>query len=54
LHIFNPSSWEAEAGRFLSSKTARVTQRNSVLKNQKKKKKKKLYAKQSRETNWDF
>jgi hypothetical protein len=39
-HAFNPSTWEAEAGRFLSSRTARDTQRNSVLKNQKKKKRK--------------
>jgi hypothetical protein len=40
-HAFNPSTREAEAGRFLSSRTARATQRNPVLKNQKKKKKKK-------------
>jgi hypothetical protein len=47
-HAFNPSTWEAEAGRFLSSRpawsteprTARETQRNPALKNQKKKKKK--------------
>jgi hypothetical protein len=46
-HAFNPSTWEAEAGRFLrlrpslvyrvSSRTARATQRNPVLKNQTKK-----------------
>jgi hypothetical protein len=41
VHAFSPSTWEAEAGRFLSSRTARATQRNPVLKNQKKKKKKK-------------
>jgi hypothetical protein len=51
-HAFNPSTREAEAGRFLSSRpawsksefvssrTARATQRNPVSKNQKKKKKK--------------
>ena len=49
VHAFNPSTWEAEAGRFLSSrpgwttelvssKTARAIQRNPVSKNQKKKK----------------
>jgi len=46
-HAFNPSTWEAEADRFLSSgpawssrvssRTARATQRNPVSKNQKKK-----------------
>jgi hypothetical protein len=50
-HAFNPSTWEAETGRFLkfgasliyrvSSRTARAIQRNPVLKNQKRKKKKK-------------
>jgi hypothetical protein len=48
VHTFNPSTWEAEAGRFLSSRPAwsvssrtfRAIQRNPVLKNQKKKKKK--------------
>jgi hypothetical protein len=44
-HAFNPSIWEAEAGRFLGSawvqpglqcsRTARATQRNLVSKNQK-------------------
>jgi hypothetical protein len=34
-HAFNPSTWEAEAGGFLSSRTARATQRNPVLKKQK-------------------
>jgi hypothetical protein len=29
-HAFNPSTWEAEAGRFLGSRTARTTQRNPV------------------------
>ena len=38
-HAFNPSTWEAEAGGFLSSRTARATQRNPVSKNQKRKKK---------------
>jgi hypothetical protein len=40
-HTFNPSTWEAEAGGFLSSRPARATQRNPVSKNQKGKKKKK-------------
>ena len=43
VHAFNPSTWEAEAGGFLSSeanlvytvsfRTARATQRNPVSKN---------------------
>jgi hypothetical protein len=46
VHAFNPSIWEAEAGGFLSkaslvyrvsSRTARVTQRNPVSKNKQKK-----------------
>ena len=51
VHAFNLSTWEAEAGGFLSLRpawstrvsfrTARATQRNPVSKNQKKKKKKK-------------
>jgi hypothetical protein len=50
-HAFNPSIWEAEAGRFLSlrpslvyrvsSRTARAAQRNPVSKNPKKQKTKK-------------
>jgi hypothetical protein len=50
-HAFNPSTWEAEAGGFLSSRpawfckvssrAARATQRNPVLKEKKKKKEKK-------------
>jgi hypothetical protein len=50
-HAFNPSTQEAEAGRFsefeaspvykVSSRTARAIQRNPVLKNQRKKKKRK-------------
>ena len=38
VHAFNPSTWEAEADRFsefktrVSSRIARVTQRNPVLK----------------------
>jgi hypothetical protein len=39
-HAFNPRTWEAEAGRFLSSRTARAIQRNPVSKKKKKKKKK--------------
>jgi hypothetical protein len=45
-HTFNPSTWEAEAGRFLSSRpawsykmssrTARATQRKPVSKKKKK------------------
>jgi hypothetical protein len=31
-HAFNPSTWEAEAGGFLSSRTAKATQRNPVSK----------------------
>jgi hypothetical protein len=51
-HAFNPSSWEAEAGKFLvyrvSSRTARATQKNPVSKNKNKnkKKKKKTHTKQ--------
>jgi hypothetical protein len=33
-HAFNPSTWEAEAGGFLSLRTARATQRNPVSKSQ--------------------
>jgi hypothetical protein len=49
-HAFNPSTWEAEAGRFfefeaslvdkVSSRTARAIQRNPVSKNQTKQNKK--------------
>jgi hypothetical protein len=49
VHTFNPSTWEAEAGRFLSlrsaysvyrmsSRTARATQRTPASKKKKKKK----------------
>jgi hypothetical protein len=38
-HAFNPSTWEAEAGEFLSSRPARATQRNPVSKNRKEKNK---------------
>jgi hypothetical protein len=31
-HAFNPSTWEAEAGRFLSCRPTRATQRNPVSK----------------------
>jgi hypothetical protein len=31
VHIFNPSTEEAEAGRYLSSKAARDTHRTPVL-----------------------
>ena len=50
-HIFNPSTWEAEAGRFLSSRpawstvssrTARATQRNPVSGGKKRRKEKKI------------
>ena len=40
-HAFKPSTWEAEAGRFLSSRTARATQGNPVSKKTKKNKTKK-------------
>jgi hypothetical protein len=36
-HAFNLSTWEAKAGGFLSSRTARATQRNPVLKQTNKK-----------------
>jgi hypothetical protein len=39
-HAFNPSTREAEASGFLSSRTARATQRNPASKNQKKEKEK--------------
>jgi hypothetical protein len=37
-HAFNPSNQEAEAGGFLSSRTARAIQRNPVSKKAKKQK----------------
>jgi hypothetical protein len=37
-HAFNPSTREAEAGRFLSSRPAKAIQRNPVSKNNKKQK----------------
>ena len=40
VHAFIPSTWEAEAGGFLSSRPAWATQRNPVLKNKNKKKNK--------------
>jgi hypothetical protein len=40
-HAFNPSTREAEAGGFLSSRTARATQRNPISKKQKNKQTKK-------------
>jgi hypothetical protein len=39
-HAFNPSTREAEAGGFLSSRPARDTQRNPVLKRKEKGKEK--------------
>jgi hypothetical protein len=39
-HAFNPSTWEAEAGTFLSLRPARATKRNLSRKTKKKKKKK--------------
>jgi hypothetical protein len=57
VHPFNPSTWEAEAGRSLefmasldskeSFRTARATQRNSVSKNKKQKNKKNKKPKQT-------
>jgi hypothetical protein len=35
-HTFNPSTWEGEAGGFLSSRSARATYRNSDSKKKKK------------------
>jgi hypothetical protein len=35
-HAFHPSTWESEAGGFLSSRTARATQRNPVSKQKQK------------------
>jgi hypothetical protein len=50
-HTSNPSPWEAEGGRFLvyrvSSRTARVTQRNPVLKTKQNKTKTKTKTKNS-------
>jgi hypothetical protein len=40
-HAFNCGTWEAEAGEFLISRTARAIQRNPVSKKQKQKQKKK-------------
>jgi hypothetical protein len=37
-HTFNPSTWEAKAGGFLSLRTARAIQRNPVSKRPGKKK----------------
>jgi major histocompatibility complex class I len=37
-HAFNPSNWEAEAGRFLSSRPAWSTQRNPQKTNKQKQK----------------
>jgi hypothetical protein len=61
-HAFNPSTREAEAGRFLSSRpalvykvnsrTSRAIQRNPVLKNQKEKKKKKKEKKERKKTQY--
>jgi hypothetical protein len=59
VHAFHPSTWEAEAGGFLisefeaslvhkmSSRTARVIQRNPVLKNKKTKQNKQKTNKQT-------
>ena len=41
VHAFDPSTWEAKVGEFLSSRPARATQRNPVTKKKKKKKKEK-------------
>jgi hypothetical protein len=47
-HTFDPSTWEAEAGRFLSSRIARATQRNPVSKKTKTKTKKQQRKKEKR------
>ena len=41
VHGFNPSTWEAEAGGFLSIRISKAILRNLVSKKPKKKKKKK-------------
>jgi hypothetical protein len=46
---FNPSTWEDEAGGFLSSRTARTTQRNPVSKNKTKQNKTKKQKKKRKE-----
>jgi hypothetical protein len=38
MHTFDPSTWEAEASKFLSSRPASSTQRNPVSKKTNKKK----------------
>jgi hypothetical protein len=50
-HAFNPSTWEAEAGGFLSSRPARATQRNPVSKKKKKKKTQQQQKKKPKITN---
>jgi hypothetical protein len=40
VHGFNPSTWEAEAGGFLSIRTSKAILRNLVSKKQKTKKRK--------------
>jgi hypothetical protein len=35
VHAFNPSTWQADADGFLSSRTARAVQRNPVSKKKK-------------------
>jgi hypothetical protein len=53
-HAFNPSTQEAEAGGFLSSRTARATQRNPVSKKTNKQTKKFFFPKEEnrRESCW--
>jgi hypothetical protein len=48
-HVFNPNTWEAKTGRFLSSRPAWATQRNPVSKEKKKKKGRKEEGKGKRE-----
>jgi hypothetical protein len=50
-HTFNLSTREAEAGGFLSSRTARATQRNPVSKNQNQNKNKNKKTQKNKQTN---
>jgi hypothetical protein len=52
VHSFNPSTREAEAGRFLSLRPARATLRNPVWKKQTKQKKKKKKKNQIKAPPW--
>jgi hypothetical protein len=51
VHIFNPSTWEAEAGGFLTSRLAWAKQRKPVLKKTNKKKQTKQNKQTNKQTN---